>query len=509
MHHRPKLAMGALVALALAAAATAPAARQAEALAPSNVPLPGTPQLDPPPAGADADLTEFESAYTLEAMYAAEQDAPVRVCVVDSGVNPTPADQSQIVQGANVVDGSTNTVDNSELRHGTHMAAVIAEKAPNAIIVPVKDTNDDSGPGYSTYDLITAAIYKSVALGCQVINVSQGDDPINGVSWPPFNSAVSYAIASGEKVVLAAGNAARGDAAGNYLASDNPEAIRVGFELNLIGGVRQLGPSSNYGQLMDLAAPNPFPVIDENGVPAEEVQSSTGAAEVSGTAAMVLGMPGNASLSPETLKSCLLQGGVSISNPHGGTVVGLSDWGALTFCGYNPPTAALTVITKGKGSITDDLNVLNCAGVKCTGTAYAGAPDPLTAIADDGWLFAGWSVPSCGKKPVCPVAVNGQTVTATFVPAKVHLSVTKAGSGKGAVVTTFGTCAAAKLRCLYKAVSSRPTIQLSAKASPPDKRYSYRFIRWGGDCSGTKSTCVIKSKPAVKVTAVFARRAKV
>ena len=81
-----------------------------------------------------------------------------------------------------------------------------------------------------------------------------------------------------------------------------------------------------------------------------------------------------------------------------------------------PTTYTLLVSATGSGSVTSSPPGIDC-GTDCTESYAAGAAVTLTAAADAGYTFVGWSgsgVDCAGTGP-CPVAMNAaRSVTATF-----------------------------------------------------------------------------------------------
>lgn len=96
----------------------------------------------------------------------------VRIAVIDSGVHPSHPHVGDVEGGASF-DGSglagADTVD--RLGHGTAVAAAIREKAPDAVIVPVKVFDRELR---ATADALVAAIRWATADGAHVVNLSLG-----------------------------------------------------------------------------------------------------------------------------------------------------------------------------------------------------------------------------------------------------------------------------------------------------------------------------------------------
>ncbi len=112
------------------------------------------------------------------------------------------------IHGWNFVDNNNNTLDTSQIGHGTHVSGIIAGEnngtgitgvAYNAKIMPVK-VLDNSGSG--TDSTITEGIDYAVNHGANVINLSLGG------AYPDsaLESAIQYASSKKVVVVMAAGN---------------------------------------------------------------------------------------------------------------------------------------------------------------------------------------------------------------------------------------------------------------------------------------------------------------
>ena len=118
----------------------------------------------------------------------------VNVGIIDSGVNKI---SENILDGFNLLENNTDTTDNKG--HGTKIARIILDVAPNAKIIPLKCTelnqiNDNSA--------IITAIYKAVdEYNCHVINISIGMPDSR-----ELKEAVGYATMKGAIIVSAVGN---------------------------------------------------------------------------------------------------------------------------------------------------------------------------------------------------------------------------------------------------------------------------------------------------------------
>lgn len=129
----------------------------------------------------------------------------------------------------------------------------------------------------------------------------------------------------------------------------------------------------------------------------------------------------------------------------------------------------------------------------CTEDVRAGSSFTLTAAANAGYRFAGWTGASCAEE-TCTISVAAsQTVTAQFV-ALPELEVVV--RGKGRVAAAGSTCSA---RCsLTVPYEERFTL----RATPAK---GWRFVRWSGACAGTGPRCSAEVEADAAETATFAR----
>jgi len=149
----------------------------------------------------------------------------------------------------------------------------------------------------------------------------------------------------------------------------------------------------------------------------------------------------------------------------------------------------------GSGTISSAPGGLAC-GATCANTFEIGSSVTLTAAADTGSTFTGWSGAGCSGTGTCTVTMDAaKSVSASFALQSFALNVTKAGSGAGTVtsspagISCPATCSASYLY----------NTSVTLTASPGGKS---RFGGWTGDCSGT-STCVVSMTAAHSVTATF------
>ncbi|HHW31116.1 MAG TPA: S8 family serine peptidase [Clostridiaceae bacterium] len=140
----------------------------------------------------------------------------VIVGIIDSGVNKI---SENVLEGYNFLEDNMDTTDNKG--HGTKIAGIILEVAPNAKIIPLKCTelnqiNDNSA--------IIKAIYKAVDdFNCRVINISIGMPDSK-----ELKDAIDYATYKSAIIISAVGN----DGELNYKA--NKVYYPAGYE-NVVG----------------------------------------------------------------------------------------------------------------------------------------------------------------------------------------------------------------------------------------------------------------------------------
>ena len=166
------------------------------------------------------------------------------------------------------------------------------------------------------------------------------------------------------------------------------------------------------------------------------------------------------------------------------------------------PTTFTLTITKagtGTGTVTSSPAGISC-GATCAASYNSATSVTLTAAADAGSTFSGWSGGGCTGTGTCIVTMNAATsVTATFNPAPpgtFTLTVTKAGTGSG-TVTSSDTLINCGVDCT-EAYNSGTVMTLTATPAAGST-----FSGWsGGGCTGT-GTCVVTMSAATTVTATF------
>jgi len=180
---------------------------------------------------------------------------------------------------------------------------------------------------------------------------------------------------------------------------------------------------------------------------------------------------------------------VSGSGPWTWSCAG-ADGGTTASCSAILQTYALTVTMSGSGvgAVTSNPSGINC-GTDCTETYNAGTEVILTATADSGSTFAGWSGGSCYGTDECFVTMNGnEAISATFTqdaPAgKFNLTVIMDGAGSGEVAVSKGTMECSDNVCTAT-FDEGTSVTLTAKPGQESL-----FSAWDG-CDSAKAKCTL------------------
>ena len=147
---------------------------------------------------------------------------------------------------------------------------------------------------------------------------------------------------------------------------------------------------------------------------------------------------------------------------------------------FEPETQTLTTSAGANGSIDPAPGTHSYAG----GTSVT-----VTATPDSDYRVAAWGDDCSGTTTTCVLTMDAdRTASVTFESAIESLTVTVAGEG-GSVTPAGMTTQVADA-------------EVTLTASWNDATHS--FTGWGGDCSGTLSTCTLTMDAAKTVTATFA-----
>ncbi len=214
------------------------------------------------PSGTPNTFRENAAAWNLIHLSEAQALAPhlgrnVTVAVVDTGLDLShPALAGHLTDPATWYDVLGQDTDPSDeptassglYGHGTAVAGLILQVAPEARILPVRALNAD---GEGTVASLAAGIDWAVAHGAQIINVSATSDKDNDLT-----QAIARAADRGVYVTLAAGNS--GDDKVAFPARNSTKKDRLGQYAINAGAVNNdatLASWSNYGKALELTAP--------------------------------------------------------------------------------------------------------------------------------------------------------------------------------------------------------------------------------------------------------------
>jgi thermitase len=216
--------------------------------------------------GGNSALLDNAAAWTKIDLGAGQKADPrlgqgVIVAVLDTGVDskhPAFTGHLNTALGWDYVGNDADPQDENwasgsgkSFGHGTAVAGIILQVAPNATIVPYRVLNPNGGGRLSN---IILAVNDAVSKGAKVINMSLGTTTASAA----LNNAVSSAIKSGAMVVASSGNS--GDDNITY-----PARSSLDMQLILGGGLLSVGSIgkeddkkddfSTYGLGIDVMAP--------------------------------------------------------------------------------------------------------------------------------------------------------------------------------------------------------------------------------------------------------------
>lgn len=145
---------------------------------------------------------------------------------------------------------------------------------------------------------------------------------------------------------------------------------------------------------------------------------------------------------------------------------------------------------------------INCGqGYSSCSTMFSGNVTLTATAASSSYKFSGWSGACSGTSPTCTVSMtSAKNVTASFAQNIVSysLAVSNISSSYGRV-----TSSPTGINCGqgYSACNATFSGNVTLTATPTSS--SYKFSGWGGDCSGTSTTCTVNMTSVKNVTANF------
>jgi serine protease AprX len=156
----------------------------------------------------------------------------VGIAVIDSGVTPSDAFGSRLVQVP--LDGQTGSLDDT-VGHGTMVAGVAAGDSPDGAFIGIAPgatvyaVNINRPTGVYTSDVITGLKWvfdNAHTHNIRVVNLSLTENVTSSYTNSPLDLAVERLWASGVFVAVAAGN--RGAGAIDYAPANDPLALTAG-----------------------------------------------------------------------------------------------------------------------------------------------------------------------------------------------------------------------------------------------------------------------------------------
>lgn len=176
-----------------------------------------------------------------------EAPQPVKVALIDSGISPIVIAATHIGEGKNYVLSDRDTAD--VLGHGTALAGLILDAAPDAVLVPLVYSTRIAGGKVIQCSVKTVAMIIRDAVDvydCQVINISAGISR----DVPELREAIAYAEEQGVVVVASVGNTNRTTPELRYYPACYDTVIGV-------GALRKDGKVASFSQRhgVSLAAP--------------------------------------------------------------------------------------------------------------------------------------------------------------------------------------------------------------------------------------------------------------
>jgi len=234
---------------------------------------------------------------------AAEAPQPIRVALIDTGISPLAIDPEHIGEGKNYALPDRDTAD--VLGHGTALAGLILDTAPDAILIPlVYSTRTTGGKSVQCNVKTIAQIIRDAVdvYDCRVINISAGITQ----DVPALRDAINYAEEQGVVVVAAVGNTHRTTPKLSYYPACYDTVIGV-------GALRRDGKVASFSQRhgVSLVAPgDAVKVRDLQGRTTTASGTSYAAAQVTGAVAALLAK--SPDLTPAQVREHLFKNAVDL-----------------------------------------------------------------------------------------------------------------------------------------------------------------------------------------------------
>lgn len=247
----------------------------------------------------------------------------IKVAVIDSGVNTSHPDLKNNIK----MFDAYNFVDNSALQydrigHGTHVASIILQSAPNIQIMPIR-VLDDYGRG--TNENMFKGIKYAIDHGAKIINLSLGGTGITSIEKSTLETIISMARAKNILVIAAAGN----ESSNNDVSPIYPSNVWSDNLLSIcsVDKTYHLSLFSNFGDKRvhvcaygeNILAAN-FQYYSDNKLYIEESGTSMATPFVAGLAALILS--NNPNLLPYQVRDIIMNTSTSFSFLTGTSLTG-------------------------------------------------------------------------------------------------------------------------------------------------------------------------------------------
>ena len=211
----------------------------------------------------------------------AEAQQPIRIALIDSGISPVIIATAHIGEGRNYALPDRDTAD--VLGHGTALAGLILDTAPDAVLVPlVYSTRTPGGKAVQCSVKTVAKIIRDAVdvYDCQVINISAGVSQ----DVPVLREAIAYAEEQGVMVVASVGNTNRTTPELSYYPASYDTVIGV-------GALRKDGRVASFSQrhgVSLVASGDDLKVLGLKGQTTTVSGTSYATAQVTGAVAVLL-----------------------------------------------------------------------------------------------------------------------------------------------------------------------------------------------------------------------------
>lgn len=167
----------------------------------------------------------------------------IKVAIVDTGIDSRHPFLKTSVVGGYEVFGKTTTPEGYQdtQGHGTHVAGIVHQVAPDAELLAVRVFPNDEGSGDSaSLEGVAAGIRWAIDNGAQVINLSLGGDKAPA----SFKKVFEYGVSKGVLFAIASGNERSFDPL--YPAAYAGEIPALGFSVGATDKYGNMAVFSNY-----------------------------------------------------------------------------------------------------------------------------------------------------------------------------------------------------------------------------------------------------------------------